>query len=336
MKSFKAAVLVKLNSPLEIIDLRFPVLQENQILVRNIYSGICRSQLMEIQGKRGFDNWIPHLLGHEGYGIVEEIGNSVKKFKKDDKVILSWIKGYGTQSTNPNYLSLEGKKVNSGKISTFSEYTVTSECFLAKVPVGFDEKVLPFFGCAFLTGAGMAIRNITKQHRKIAILGFGGVGSSAALALASRIGLDIHIIEESEEKRVLAKNLGFEKIISKKAAENLVDYFDLCIESAGSIESIELGFKIISTKGKMIFASHPDSEKKITIDPYDLIKGKQIQGSWGGGSHLDEDISHVAKLFLESGRNMELLVGQMFNLQDINDAFVYLAKGLSGRPVLCM
>ena len=98
MESFKAAVLVKLNSPLEIFDLRFPALKENQILIRNIYSGICRSQLMEIQGKRGVDTWIPHLLGHEGYGIVEEIGKSVKKVKKDDKVILSWIKGYGTQS----------------------------------------------------------------------------------------------------------------------------------------------------------------------------------------------------------------------------------------------
>ena len=74
------------------MSLKFPTLNNDQILVSIMYSGICRSQVMEIQGKRGEDSWLPHLLGHEGYGIVEEIGKSVTKVKKGDKVILSWVK----------------------------------------------------------------------------------------------------------------------------------------------------------------------------------------------------------------------------------------------------
>jgi S-(hydroxymethyl)glutathione dehydrogenase/alcohol dehydrogenase len=336
MEHFKAAVLVKTNAPLEIVNLRFPTLKDDQILIRIIFSSVCRSQLMEIQGKRGVDNWIPHLLGHEGYGIVEEVGKTIKKVKKHDRVILSWIKGHGTQSTNPVFSSIEGLKINSGKISTFSEYTVTSECFVAKAPTGFSEEILPFFGCAFLTGAGTAIRSISNYHQKIAILGFGGVGSAAALALTSKSDLDIHIIESSEDKRILAKKLGFTKIFSNLEASSLVDYFDLCIESAGSIESIQLGFSLINTKGKIVFASHPESGKKITIDPYDLIRGKQIRGSWGGECHLDEDIPLVAQLYMDSGRNLELLAGQIFNLRDINKAFEYLSNGISGRPLVCM
>jgi S-(hydroxymethyl)glutathione dehydrogenase/alcohol dehydrogenase len=182
----------------------------------------------------------------------------------------------------------------------------------------------------------MAIRSITNIHQKIAILGFGGVGSAAALALTSKKELDVHIIEESEERRTLAKNLGFAKIYSNLQAFSMVNYFDLCIESAGSIESIQLGFSLINNKGKIVFASHPESGKKINIDPYELIRGKQIQGSWGGESHLDQDIFNIAQRFIESGKDLEPLVGQIFDLQDINKAFEYLANGHSGRPLLCM
>ena len=73
-KTFRAAVLVDTNKPLEILELEFPKLEEGQILVQNRYSGICRSQLMEVSGQRGKDPWIPHLLGHEGYGLVKEVG----------------------------------------------------------------------------------------------------------------------------------------------------------------------------------------------------------------------------------------------------------------------
>jgi S-(hydroxymethyl)glutathione dehydrogenase/alcohol dehydrogenase len=334
VSSFQAAVLVKLNSPLEIMSLKFPKLNHDQILVRNIYSGICRSQVMEIQGKRGEDNWLPHLLGHEGYGIVEEVGNSVTKVKKGDKVILSWVKGNGTQSPNPIFTSVDGLKINAGKACTFSEFTVTSECFLAKAPDSFSEKLLPLFGCAFLTGAGMVLRNLRPLDKRIVIIGFGGVGSSAAIALDGYEGLDVLIVEESEQKRLLAKNLGFTNIKSPEEVLSLTNYFDLCIESGGTINSIHLGFELINNNGKMVFASHPEAGKKISLDPFDLIKGKQIEGSWAGGSHLDRDVELISRLLWRSKKNLELLVGTNFQLDEINSAIDYLLHGSPGRPLL--
>ena len=100
-ETFRAAVLVSPNKPLEIMDLRFPELKDGQVLVRNIASGVCRSQLMEVKGKRGDDKWLPHLLGHEGYGVVEEIGPGVTKCVPGDRVVLSWIEASGINADNP-------------------------------------------------------------------------------------------------------------------------------------------------------------------------------------------------------------------------------------------
>ena len=86
MGQMRAAVLRRLNEPLSIEDLEIPSLFDGQVLVKLAYSGICRSQLMEVEGKRGPDNWLPHLLGHEGSGFVEAIGAGVSKLKVGDRV----------------------------------------------------------------------------------------------------------------------------------------------------------------------------------------------------------------------------------------------------------
>ena len=91
MSKIKAAVLFELNKPLEIRTLKRRPLESGQVFVKILYSGVCRSQLMEVSGLRGEDRWLPHLLGHEGSGVVEDVGPDVKKFKKGDEVILSWI-----------------------------------------------------------------------------------------------------------------------------------------------------------------------------------------------------------------------------------------------------
>lgn len=89
----KAAVLCEINKPLQIEELMIPELQSGQVLVKIAYSGICRSQLNEIQGLKGQDNYLPHTLGHEGSGIVEAIGPGVSKVELGDHVVLTWIKG---------------------------------------------------------------------------------------------------------------------------------------------------------------------------------------------------------------------------------------------------
>jgi len=99
----KAAVLCALNHPLELFSgLVSEPLRRGQVLVRLAYSGVCHSQLMEARGKRGIDSYLPHLLGHEGTGVVVEIGDGVSKVTLGDKVILGWIKGQGIIVVEPN------------------------------------------------------------------------------------------------------------------------------------------------------------------------------------------------------------------------------------------
>ena len=126
MPTIKAAVLFELNKPLEIRTLKRRPLESGQVFVKILYSGVCRSQLMEVSGLRGDDRWLPHLLGHEGSGVVEDVGPDVKKFKKGDEVILSWIKGSGIEAQGAIYDS-DDVAINSGKVTTFSNYSVVSE-----------------------------------------------------------------------------------------------------------------------------------------------------------------------------------------------------------------
>ena len=91
IKSTKAAVLYNLNSKLKLLDIQLPLINEDQVLVKILYSSICRSQLMEIYSGRNNKKWLPHLLGHEGVGKIVSLGKKVKNFKVGEEVILTWL-----------------------------------------------------------------------------------------------------------------------------------------------------------------------------------------------------------------------------------------------------
>jgi len=341
-ETFRAAVLVAPNSPLEIMELRFPELKDGQVLVRNIASGICRSQLMEAKGKRGEDKWLPHLLGHEGAGVVEKIGPQVTKVKIGEKVIVGWIVGQGLSSVAPQFISANGIPINSGAATTFSEYSVVSENRVYIAPEGFSDEFLPLFGCALLTGGGMALNHFDeKLHKNLLVLGFGGVGSSAAVVLESFSNTNMVILDESEARRSQARLIGFESVYSIEDFESIsrkesIDKFDLCIESAGTTETIELGFSLLNKTGKLVFASHPESGARISLDPFELINGKLIFGSFGGGSKPEADIRIISKLLRESRLNLEYMLGDIFALEDVNQALEQLEMGRPGRPLIRM
>jgi len=112
----KAAILVKQKAPLEIAEIELPQKMEyGQVLVRVLFSSICGAQLNEIDGVKGEDKFLPHLLGHEGSGLVEETGPGVTKVKKGDRVVMHWRRGDGLQGPTPKYL-WGGKTVNASRI----------------------------------------------------------------------------------------------------------------------------------------------------------------------------------------------------------------------------
>ena len=332
-KTIKAAVLRETGRPLVVENLNFKPLVRGQVLVKNYFSGICRSQLMEQQGKRGEDRWLPHLLGHEGFGVVEEIGPDVSKCKVGERVILSWIQGKGIDSENPRYSSSEGDSINSGKVTTFSDYSVVSENRIFLAPSGFHDRLLPLFGCALLTGGGMAMKyGSLQESQKICIMGFGGIGSAAALVLKGMGKTEIVIVEKSLQKRMLAERFGFNRVVEKP--DNSMLEFDLVIESTGTIEGIEVGFTSLNDQGVLVFASHPADNERISLNPHDLIKGKRIFGTWGGDVNPDRDISLIAKHVLASNADLNLLLGEVFSIDQVNEGLAYLDSGKPGRPLL--
>src|SRR5271170_3838501 len=121
----QAAILVEPNR-IVVDDLSLPPLKPGQVLVEIKYSGICHTQLLEVRGHRGHDPYLPHCLGHEGSGIVVEIGPKVEKVKPGDTVILSWMKGTGANVPGSIY-DWKGKPVNAGAITTFSRRSILSE-----------------------------------------------------------------------------------------------------------------------------------------------------------------------------------------------------------------
>ena len=121
---YKAAVLHKTGSLLSITDVEFRgTLKIGQVLVKIFYTGICGKQIEEIQGKMGKDLFLPHCLGHEGVGQIVDLGPGVSKVRKQDFVVLHWMKGSGIEAELPE-LYWKNKKLNSGPITTFSKFSI--------------------------------------------------------------------------------------------------------------------------------------------------------------------------------------------------------------------
>lgn len=339
-----AAVLEKIGSPLSLKNIEIPKLLHGQVLIKILFSGVCRSQLMEVRGARGFDPWLPHLLGHEGSGIVIDKGNGVTKVDLNDEVILGWIKGSGLEAPGATY-QCDNIKINSGRVTTFSNYSIVSENRLVKKPSSLSFETAVLFGCALPTGAGMVFNEIKpKKNHSAIVLGLGGIGLSALMALKSKKLKSVIALDISDEKLRLAKQLGASHTMnvgdtdfSKKIRILVNEGVDFCLESTGMVSSIELGFSLIKKNGgKLLFASHPPEGEFIKLAPYDLISGKKIAGSWGGAANPDLDIPIIHRAFTRSGSNLEALITKKYSLDQINEALHDLENGDVFRPLIVM
>lgn len=342
----KAAVLCRLNKPLEVFSgIEYSVPSRGQILVKLAYSGVCHSQLMESRGLRGPDAYLPHLLGHEGSGKVIEVGGGVTKVKKDDLVILGWIKGSGMDGGGGKYrCQCMSEPINAGGVTTFNEYAIVSENRVVPLPFGVPLDVAVLFGCALPTGAGIVTNDLQpRPGSTVAIFGLGGIGLSALMATMLFECSKVIAVDVSEDKLALARSFGATHTINAKASDpvsaikNLTDGLgaDYAVEASGHTKVIEQAFASIRRGGGVCaFASHPEQGALISIDPYELICGKQIRGSWGGGANPDRDIPLFAKLYLEGKLPLEKLITKRYPLDSINDALDDLEQHRVARPLI--
>lgn len=341
-----AAVLYEVNKSLKVEELSIPELKAGQVLVKVAFSGVCHSQVNEISGLKGEDKFLPHTLGHEGSGVVEGIGEGVKKVKVGDHVVLTWIKGIGADITSSKYTDNNGCGINSGAISTFLTRAIVSENRVVKISDNMPLKEAALLGCAIPTGAGIIIRTIKRTGvNSIAIFGLGGIGLSALLAAKMKGAGTIIAVDIVVEKLEKAIQLGATHVINARERDVLSSIMeitsrkgvDYAIECAGKRESMEIAFKSVRDKGGIcVIAGNLPQGEKISINPFDLIKGKQITGTWGGETEPDTDIPMYVDLYLSGKLKIDKLGSNIYSLSDINKAFENLKNGIDGRLLIDM
>lgn len=338
-----AAVLTELNRPLQLCKVSIPALKPGQVLVEVAYSGVCHSQLLEVRGKRGPDRFLPHTLGHEGSGIVAEVGPGVTKVKPGDRVVLSWIKGSGAEAGGTMYQGPEGP-INSGAISTFMRHTVTCESRVTPIPDTMPLREAALLGCAIPTGAGIVLNTAeVRPGSSVAIFGLGGIGLSAVLASSLMNAAVIIAVDLFDHKLEQARRVGATHLINARRQDPLVTILeitgrqgvDYAIEAAGQRTTMETAFQAVRDGGGLcVLAGNLPQGELIALNPFDLIKGKRIVGTWGGESQPDRDIPLYANLYLSGRLKLEPLITQSNRLEEINRTLDDLESGKVGRALI--
>ncbi len=337
-----AAILYKLNSPLALEEVEIPPLKTGQLLVKILYSGICRAQLNEIIGLKGPDRYLPHMLGHEASAVVQETGAGVTKVRKGDYVILSWIKGVGLDGFCTQYKK-GNRRINAGAVTTFSEYSVVSENRVTKISRKIPPDVAAIVGCAVATGMGILHNTLpVKPGDSVVVFGVGGVGTSVIMA-AKKIGCSkIIAVDISRRKLQLAKRFGAIHLIkangSALARLRRIEPqgLDYAVDASGVKSAMEMAFETIKPKGVCVIAGNLSKNEKIELHPFELIKGKKILGTWGGETLPDRDFPLYVRAYLKGELPLDRLITHCFKLKEINRAFDVLRKGEAGRIVLEM
>ena len=163
----EAAILVEQRQPLVVEEIALPeTLDVGQVLVEIAFSGICGSQLGEIDGVKGVDKYLPHLLGHEGSGKVLGVGPGVSSVSVGDHVVLHWRPGDGIQSKTPTY-EWQAKPLNAGFVTTFNRHAVVSENRVTRISKDYPLDLAALFGCAVTTGNTSAACGNDDLHLRV-------------------------------------------------------------------------------------------------------------------------------------------------------------------------
>jgi Zn-dependent alcohol dehydrogenase len=335
----KAAILTEIDKPLKIENIELTDLKIGQVLIKNIKSGLCGAQIQEIKGLKGNSKFLPHLIGHEGCGIVEQVGDGVKKVKKGDKVILHWRKASGIESDFPSYI-YNNKKISSGKITTLSEYSIVSENRMTKVDNEISDDFCALLGCGLSTGLS-AVNNEAniKFGESVLVLGCGGVGLNCIFASKLSHASPVVGVDISKHKQHLTiKNGGeFYHIDDLKILFDKYKKFDCIIDTTGHLDLVSKCIPHLSDQGRCIFVSQPKENSSLIItNPINFFstKGISFKTTQAGGFDPDIDIPKYIKLYLNKVINVENIITDFYNLQEINNAVLKLMSGTAGRIII--
>jgi len=343
---FRAAVLVESKKPLVIDEIEAPALRFGQVLVKLYCSSICGAQINEIEAVKGPDIFLPHLLGHEGTGVVVACGEGVTTVAPGNRVVLHWRKGTGIQSQTPQYNSAKLGKINSGWVTTFNEFAVVSENRVTVVPDNFNPEYGALMGCAVTTAFGV-INNDARLRigESVAIFGAGGVGLNMVQASVMVSAHPIIALDRYDNRLNLAKNLGATHVINskKQKAEEEIrkivgkEGVDVAVENTGVPEVVEMAVRLTSPRGRTLLVGVMSKGKSAKIYTYPLHFDQEFIGSSGGHCRPEIDIPNYVRLCNAGKLSFDALVGRHYTLNQINDAITDMKNGeVAGRCMIRM
>lgn len=342
----KAAILAETNKPLVVDEVELPEkLACGQVLVKIIYSGICGAQINEIEAAKGEDKFLPHLLGHEGSGIVLETGPGVTTIKTGDHVVLHWRKSSGIESETPKY-RWRGKNLNAGWVTTFNEYAVVSENRLTPIPKEFDMRIAPLFGCAITTALGVINNDAqVKMGQSVVVYGVGGVGLNIVQAAKLVSAYPVIAIDLHDNKLEMARKIGADYCFNSGKIPDFIDQIkkivgspgpDVVIDTTGNSRVIEQAYNLTHPDGRTILVGVPRKGDNVSIYTLPIHFNKVLKGSHGGSCIPHVEIPRYIRLTNQGILKLDGLITHEFGLQEINEAVALMKSGTSGRILIKM
>ena len=345
-------------------ELRLAGVRDDLVRVRLRASGVCGSDLHVVDG-----DWTargPLVLGHEGAGIVEEVGPGVGDVSVGDRVVLSWFapcrrcgncvrgRAWLCQNTKAlenalpdgttSFLSSDGAPVPAFLgLGTFAEATVVPESAAVKVPDGVPFPVAALIGCAVTTGVGAVVNTAeVRPGDSAVVVGCGGVGQAILLGLGL-VGADpVVAVDLSEESLALSRELGATHAIRGDDPDLGVhvrsitgDGADHAFEAIGKPATIRMLPSLVRRGGQAVIVGMPAEGVTVPLDPFDLADGgKRILGCNYGSSVPSVDFPRLARLYASGRLPLDRLVGRTTTLDALDAALDGLRHAAGGRAVI--
>ena len=361
-----AAVAFEAGKPLEICDVDLEGPKEGEVLVELKATGVCHTDAFTLSGDDP-EGVFPSILGHEGAGIVVEVGPGVTTLKADDHVIPLYTaecgeceyclnpktnlcqavretQGQGLMPDGTSRFSLNGKPLmHYMGCSTFSKYSVIPEISLAKVRQDAPFDKICYIGCGVTTGIGAVVFQAkVEKGSTVAVFGLGGIGlnvvQGSKMAGASRIiGIDIN-----PERESLGKDFGMTDFINPKEVENVVDQIiqitggvDYSFECIGNVDVMRQALECCHKGwGESYIIGVAGAGQEISTRPFQLVTGRSWRGTAFGGARGRTDVPKIVDWYMDQKINIDDLITHTMKLEDINKAFDLMHSGESIRSVV--
>ena len=357
----KGAVLYEINKPLKIEEFEMPQTRPDMIRVGLRAAGVCHSDYHVVKG-----DWphhaIPSILGHEGAGVVEEVGSAVSGISEGDHVILSWKRQCGhcemCQKGFPNLCDLppyefglprtkSGEKMNRFVgIGTFSTSTLVLKDAIVRIDKDFPFAQAALIGCGVMTGVGAVINTAkVEPGSSVAIFGCGGVGLNCIQGAVLASAEPIIAVDIRDNKLEMARQFGATHTVNS-AREDPVERIKEISDGQGAhyaFEAIGLtgepflqSIECTRKRGVTVFVGHAPDNTPLDMDARILLYEKSIIGCYYGSARTHVDFHRLIALYRAGKLRLDELVSRTYPLEGVNEAFDALANGEVARSVLTM